>query len=352
MTTKQQKNFLHKYTELRKQLAELGRRFLRASSRFPASFYEFIEADSPLASETWSQWIKENRTIHDLEQEKWDIFPANWTIDSRSFDLIESNSTRICGMLSSPPSTIEPANRDLSDMAATGIKILLEIRDCIQQCDSAPKGVEIAIRLPGGHRGWLDLVRITAENNRASNLMVEYNIFLAERDRASQSRAIANSRKATQRNPDYIGFLSCRITPDIFLASANAIGLWLRCSYSEPIRPLVSRGLPDLFLPSLIEPDEALLILHGPPSPGRLLRKVSTRKPKRKAGRPRVGDPETDRKIHDARSQSTSIEQIARGFGLSEDEVKKRLDRERKRQERAKKVDSDKSDGKITSSEN
>lgn len=253
-----------RYREFRKQLAELGRCFNRASTQFPASFYEFIEADSAMSQSKWRRWIEDNRTGDDLQRERWDIYPAGWAFDHAEFEIVESDCTRISGVLLGQPATIDAAETELKHLANTGVSTLLAIRDEVKQIPALVNLVDLSMPLPEGHRGWLDLVRKSAETNRGSTLKVEYRLFPCDQDRQSQLKFMVKSLAASRANQPYCGFNACRVTPDIFAASANAIKIWLEGKQEEAIVPLVCTGLT---IPKLLSPDghdDVLEIERGP----------------------------------------------------------------------------------------
>jgi hypothetical protein len=270
-----------KYREFRKQLGEHGLSFQRAATQFPSSFYEFVEANSPLSVEDWNRWILENRTASELQRQHWDIYPSGWAIDhekvfqqAKYYQMVYSNKsgigsdrTRICGVLHSPSATLEAAQAELEQLSETGIEILLAIRNEIRKSPSL-NDFAILPTLPDGHRGWLDLVRQTAEDNRGVSLKVNYHIFNVPRDSRSQFLAMKHSlskkHDATTNETSPADSAVCRVTPDIFSASANAIRIWLDGKQDEPIVSLVCPGLtiPDLPAPDDCQdnPDETKMI--------------------------------------------------------------------------------------------
>ncbi len=332
-----------RYVGLRKQLAELGRSLIRASTQFPGSIYEFIESDAPLSYVDWRRWINCNRAVEDLKRERWDIFPAGWATDHDKFELVDAECTRICGVFYSPPTTLDAAQAELEHLADTGTKILLAIRSEVKRSTLLDKVGFVPSPLPDGHRGWLDMVRNTAEINRGINLKVDYRVFPAAGDRQSQLAAMRKSLAKTnhdsaQSAPRPNGFSACRVTPDIFSASANAITIWLQGKQSQPIVPTVCS---DLAIPRLLSPDggdDDLEILCEPSSrQDQRPAAPATTKPKRKTGRPRA-DAETqsrDRRLFDALKTGTPRNVLVREFGISEIDVKRGIDRERKRRERS-----------------
>ena len=326
-----------RYRELRKQLAELGSSFNRASEKLPSSFYEFIEADSPMSRGEWRRWIDDNRTGDDLQRERWDIYPAGWSLDQDLSEIVEPDRTRICGVLHSQPATIDAAESELKHLANTGIKILLAIRDEVKLSPGLDNLTDVPKPLPEGHRGWLDLVRNSAETNRGTSLMVEYRLFPSDHDRQSQLKFMVKSLTASRKNHPFDGFNSCRVTPDIFAVSANAIIIWLEGTQEEPIVPLVCPGLT---IPKLLSPDDrddALEILRGTNSrtnQSLAVPPARSRKPKR--GRPPRNEATKarDQKVYQQSRDGIPRKEIARRFNLSLEDVAKGIDAERKAKER------------------
>lgn len=244
---------MSRYLDLRMQLADLRRSFTQASTHFPATFYDFVEANSPLPYTAWQRWVDSNRIAEEKDKERWDIYPSGWAVDYDCFASIESTSTRICGVLLGTPSTIDAAQAELEHLAATGTKILLAIRNEAERLPGINNVAAIPRPLPEGHRGWLNLVRITAEVNRGARLKVDYPLFNVAIDRQSQLAAAGKSLARVNGAPSPEESTACRVTPDIFSASANAITIWLDGTLDEPIVPLVCPGLAIPKLPSLNE---------------------------------------------------------------------------------------------------
>jgi hypothetical protein len=339
-----------RYQELRKQIAELGLRFHRAATQFPSTYFEIVESNSSLATEVWTLWISENRTPEELQHQHWDIYPPGWAVDvqkvlewvidcepilqDRSGNSLET--TKHCGVLHGISSTIGAAQRELESLSKTGLQILLAIRQEVRQSESLQEFATLSI-LADGHRGWLDLVRQTAEVNRGANLKVEYGIFNIAVDPRSQFFAIrksmAEKRDNTIRGRNPADSHVCRVSPDIFSASANAIGIWLQGIQEEPIVSLVCPGLT---IPRILSPDatdEALELLHGlnlrrdqsVPTP-------PVQKAKRKVGRPKLDKAtrELDRRIFDASKSCNDRQELSTRFNLPVEEINKRIDRVRK----------------------
>ena len=327
---------IDRYRQLRMQLAELGRKFFDASKQFPATFYEFVAAGSPVPYEIWRRWIKANRTAADLENERWEIYQAGWDFDCSSLEVVESDRTRDCGVLFSP--SVEAAQATLQDLAGTGIQILRAIREVVKELTSVDTNVDALWVLPDGHRGWLDLVRRTALVNRGISLKVDRRLFNAAKDRQSQlvelHRTFADHHNGAESPKDSNVM---RVTPDIFSASANAIRIWLAGIQDEPIATEWP-GLNLLQLPSPDNCDHALDVSDWTKSLSDSNSTVSSiRRPKRKRGRPRLDEKTLaeDRRIFETKRSGTPNEELARRFNLSIDEIALRIDRERKRHERA-----------------
>jgi hypothetical protein len=346
-----------RYQELRKQIAELGLRFQSAATQFPFSYYEIVESDLSVGIKGWNRWILENRTPDELKQQHWDIYPSGWAADTegvwdwvmhwepihqdKSGNILES--TKHCGVLHGISSTLVTAQRELESLSKTGIQILLAIRLEVRQCTSLEEFATLSTVLPDGHRGWLELVRQTAEVNRAADLKAEYRILNIADDRHSQCRAIRKAmtekRDNTVRARDPADSQVCRVSPDIFSASANAIGIWLSGKQGEPILHLVCPGLT---IPRILSPDatdEALELLHGVnPRRDQSVPTPPAKKAKRKAGRPRL-DQETrdrDRRIFEACKAGNKREELSRFHNLTVEEIALCIDRQRKRCDRAK----------------
>jgi hypothetical protein len=345
-----------RYRELRKQIAELGVRFQRAATQFPSTYFEIVESDSSLATEAWKLWISENRTPEELKQQHWDFYPTGWAVDTEKIwesitdcELVHQDnsgnileSTKHCGVLHGISSTIGAAQRELESLSKTGLQILLAIRQEVRQSESLQEFATLTT-LANGHRGWLDLVRQTAEVNRGANLKVEYGTFNITVDPRSQFFAIRKSMAekrdniVKERTP--LDSYVCRVSPDIFSASANAIGIWLQGIEEEPIVSLVCPGLTTPRILSPDAPDEALELLHGL----KLRRDQSTPMPpagkvKRKVGRPKLDKAtrELDQRIFDASKSCNDRQELSTRFKLTVEEINKRIDRERKRRDRRK----------------
>lgn len=345
-----------RYRELRKQIAELGLRFQRAATQFPSSYYEIVESEATLSTEAWELWISKNRTPEKLKQQHWDIYPFGWAVDTKKvlkrvldYEFIGedrsgkiSECTKYCGILHGASISLEAAHRELKELSKTGLQILLAIRQEVRKSASLQEFATLSI-LAEGHRGWLDLVRQTAAVNQGANLKVEYGFLDIADDQRSQFVALRKQMAETRasiingRIPSHS--LVCRVSPDIFSASANAIGIWLQGKQEEPILRL---ECPRFTIPRILSPDapdEALELLNSVnPRRDQSVPMPPAKKEKRKIGRPPLDEKTKaqDRRIFQRSKTCNNRRELSKEFNLPIKEIERRIDRVRKSVDRCK----------------
>ncbi|WP_345318628.1 hypothetical protein [Novipirellula rosea] len=336
LKTRSNDKALNRYEALRLQLAEIAIQFFEAARHSPGVHFQLLQADHNMGSDGWSRELDEWHEFLDVYPATW--ASSNWTHDDLVY--MEGQTSQFCGLYKSVSGNLLSAIPEFKRLSERANSVLLALK---QEADRHPKLGRFASfgQLCPGNRGWLDSVIKTAALNRNAYVDVKPRIFGVPDDLPSVIRAMG-SRKAEAALDRGLappcGVVTFEISPDVFTASGNAIRLWLHGGIAENVFSPTYDFEP-ICIPCSGSSDEATEVFRTFRTP--LPSIPCSSKPRRPKKRGRTGLSEQERKEDRRVLESWMTEEyktyveLASTIGCRPNEVKKRIEREQKRRQRA-----------------